>query len=202
MERLMVGLPRDKVRVFLASTLVVAIAISVVGVVASIRQASEVSDVRARLAATGQELSKVKATLTDTQTRLAEITSYAPCRIEDMRVPVSRGFATPLIVRIRECAGGYARVDARVPARVVAPRGPVNCVRDPCAWQMWLKSDHHGEVARVLDERISLPYAARCGDVVSREGLREGLRGAGTEGGAVNRLEAKDGRRTPSSASL
>jgi hypothetical protein len=145
MERLMVGLPRDKVRVFLASTLVVAIAISVVGVVASIRQASEVSDVRARLAATGQELSKVKATLTDTQTRLAEITSYAPCRIEDMRVPVSRGFATPLIVRIRECAGGYARVDARVPARVVAPRGPVNCVRDPCAWQMWLKSDHHGE---------------------------------------------------------
>jgi hypothetical protein len=78
MERLMVGLPRDKVRVFLASTLVVAIAISVVGVVASIRQASEVRDVRARLAATGQELSKVKATLTDTQTRLAEITSYAP----------------------------------------------------------------------------------------------------------------------------
>jgi len=73
MERLMVGLPRDKVRVFLASTLVVAIAISVVGVVASIRQASEVSDVRARLAATGQELSRVKATLTDTQTRLAEI---------------------------------------------------------------------------------------------------------------------------------
>jgi hypothetical protein len=63
MERLMVGLPRDKVRVFLASTLVVAIAISVVGVVASIRQASEVSDVRARLAATGQELSKVKATI-------------------------------------------------------------------------------------------------------------------------------------------
>jgi hypothetical protein len=141
----MLGMPRDKVRVFLESTLVVAIAISVVGVAASIRQANEVRDVRARLAATGRELSKVKATLTDTQTRLAEITSYAPCRIEDMNVPVSRGFTTPLIVRIRECAGGYARVDGRVAARLVAPRGPVNCVRYPCEWMFWLKTDHAGE---------------------------------------------------------
>ena len=136
----MLGFLSDKVRVVLASTLVVVTAVSVVGVVASIRLANDVRDLRARLAATGRELYQVKAVLTDTQMRLGEITSYAPCRVEDMKAPVSRGFTSPLIVRIRECAGGYARVDARVAARVVAPRGPVNCVRYPCAWQMWLKS--------------------------------------------------------------
>lgn len=138
----MAGFLRDKVRVFLASTLVVVIVVSVVGFVASIRQANEVRDLRARLGATGRELYQVKAVLTDTQMQLAEITSYAPCRVQDMRAPVSRGFTSPLIVRIRECAGGYARVHARVAARRVAPRGPVNCVRYPCAWQMWLKSVH------------------------------------------------------------
>lgn len=135
----MLGLLSDKVRVSLASALVVVIAVSVVGVVASIRQAN---DLKARLAATGRELYQVKAALTDTQAQLDQITNYAPCLVEDMQAPVSRGFTSQLIVRIRECAGGYARVDARTPARVIAPRGPVDCVRHPCAWQMWLKSVH------------------------------------------------------------
>lgn len=138
----MLGFLSDKVRVSLASALVVVTAVSVVGVVVSIRQANDVRDLKARLAATGRELYQVKAALSDTQVRLDEITSYAPCRAEDMQAPVSRGFTSQLIVRIRECAGGYARVDARTPARVIAPKGPVNCVRNPCAWQMWLKSVH------------------------------------------------------------
>ena len=137
--------PRDKVTVFLVSTLVVLIAAIAVGVVGSIRQANEVRDLNARLAANGRELHQVKAALTDTQTRLAELTSYPPCRIQDMQTPVSRGFTTQLIVRIRECAGGYARVDGRVAAKLVAPKGPVNCVRHPCEWMFWLKTDHAGE---------------------------------------------------------
>jgi hypothetical protein len=138
-------LPRDKVTVFLVSTLVVLIAIVAAGVVVSIRQVNEMRDLKARLATTGLELRHVKATLTDAQTRLDELTSYPPCRIQDMQTAVSRGFIAPLIVRIRECAGGYARVDGRTPARVVAPNGTVNCVRNSCAWLFWLKTNHEGE---------------------------------------------------------
>jgi hypothetical protein len=141
----MVGFPKNKVTVFLASALVVVIAVGVVGFVASIRQANELRDLRASLAATGRELSQMRGALSDTQGRLAELTSYAPCRVEDMKAPVSRGFTGTLIVSIRECAGGYARVDGRVAARFAAPKGPVNCARYPCEWLFWLKTDHGGE---------------------------------------------------------
>jgi hypothetical protein len=141
----LVGFPRDKVTVFLASALVVVIAAGVAGVLVSIRQANELRDLKATLAAAGRELHHMKGALTDTQTRLTELTSYPPCRVQNMQTPVSRGLTGALIVRIRECAGGYARVDGKVAPRLVAPRGPRDCVRYPCEWMFWLKTGHAGE---------------------------------------------------------